>query len=80
MKTNYRALLAGVGIGLMATSVYAETLTVTSWGGAYSMSQRKAYYEPFMKETGHVILEDEWGGELAAIRAQVDSEGREGGR
>ena len=73
MKINYKALIAGVGLGLMASSVYAETLTVTSWGGAYSMSQRKAYYEPFMKETGHTILEDEWGGELSAIRAQVDT-------
>jgi putative spermidine/putrescine transport system substrate-binding protein len=73
MKMCSKALLAGLGIGLMSVSVYAETLTVTSWGGAYSMSQRKAYYEPFMKETGNVILEDEWGGELAAVRSQVET-------
>jgi putative spermidine/putrescine transport system substrate-binding protein len=57
----------------MSVSVYAETLTVVSWGGAYSMSQRKAYHEPFMKETGNVILEDEWGGELSAVRAQIET-------
>ena len=51
----------------------ADTITVTSWGGAYSMSQRKAFHEPFMKETGHVVLEDEWGGDLAVIRAMVET-------
>ena len=66
-------MVAGVGIGLMSASVYAETLTITSWGGAYSMSQRKAYYEPFMKETGHVVLEDEWDGSIAMIRAMVET-------
>ena len=61
-------------LGLCASSVvYAGTLTATSWGGSYSMSQRKAYYEPFMKETGHVVLEDEWDGNIATIRAQVDT-------
>jgi len=73
MKMRSKALLAGLGIGLMSVSVYAETLTVVSWGGAYSMSQRKAYHEPFMKETGNVILEDEWGGELSAVRAQIET-------
>ena len=28
VKINYKALIAGVGLGLMASSVYAETLTV----------------------------------------------------
>ncbi|MBS35398.1 MAG: spermidine/putrescine ABC transporter substrate-binding protein [Thiotrichales bacterium] len=68
-----RALLTGVGLALISTSIYAETLTVTSWGGAYSMSQRKAYHEPFMKETGNVVLEDEWAGELAAVRSMVET-------
>ena len=73
MKMCSKALLAGLGIGLMSASVYAETLTVVSWGGAYSMSQRKAFHEPFMKETGNIILEDEWSGELAAVRAQIET-------
>ena len=52
---------------------FAGTITVTSWGGSYSASQRKAYYEPFMKETGHTVLEDEWDGSLALIRAMVET-------
>ena len=51
----------------------ADTLTVTSWGGSYSMSQRKALHEPFMRETGHVVLEDEWDGSLSLIRAMVET-------
>ena len=50
----------------------AETLSVTTWGGEYSDSQRKAYFEPFMSETGHVLVEDRWGGDVARIRAMVE--------
>jgi len=30
-------------------AVAADQITIVSWGGAYSESQRKAYYEPYMK-------------------------------
>jgi putative spermidine/putrescine transport system substrate-binding protein len=52
---------------------YSQTLTATSWGGAYSMSQRKAYYEPFTAEFGITVLEDEWDGSMAKVRAMVDT-------
>ncbi len=52
---------------------YAQDLTATSWGGAYSMSQRKAYYEPFTKEFGITVLEDEWDGSMSKVRAMVDT-------
>jgi len=68
---------AGIGTALLAmaapSAVMADTITVTSWGGSYSASQRKAYYEPFMKETGHVLLEDEWSGDIGMIRAMVET-------
>jgi putative spermidine/putrescine transport system substrate-binding protein len=73
MKITSSKLLVGAAAALLSASVLADTLTVASWGGAYSMSQRKAFYEPFMKETGHVVLEDEWTGELSLIRAMVDT-------
>ncbi|MDH3692121.1 MAG: ABC transporter substrate-binding protein [Gammaproteobacteria bacterium] len=70
-------LAAGAGLAMLGFSapkaVLAETVTATSWGGSYSMSQRKAYYEPFMKETGHTVLEDEWDGSIAMVRAMVDT-------
>ncbi len=52
---------------------YSQALTATSWGGAYSMSQRKAYYEPFTAEFGITVLEDEWDGSMAKVRAMVDT-------
>ena len=51
----------------------ADSLTIVSWGGSYSASQRKAYYEPFMAETRKTVLEDEWGGDIAMIRAMVQT-------
>ena len=65
------ALLAGVAFG-PAVPAFADDLTVTSWGGAYSESQRKAYYEPYMKE-GNKITEEEYNGEIAKIRAMVEA-------
>ena len=68
--------LAGVavlGIAGPAPSLAQDSITIASWGGAYSMSQRKAFHEPYMKETGITVLEDEWQGTLGQIRAQVDT-------
>jgi putative spermidine/putrescine transport system substrate-binding protein len=38
----------------------AESLTVVSWGGAYTSSQVKAYHEPFTKKTGVKILSEDY--------------------
>ena len=77
MKMLTRTLAGAAAAGLLAASVpqmsIAQEITVVSWGGSYSMSQRKAYYEPFMKETGLTILEDEWDGSIAIIRAGVET-------
>lgn len=70
------AALSGVAlIGLTAVSpAQAEdTITSASWGGAYSASQREAYYKPAAKEIDMTVLEDEWGGTLSEIRVQVET-------
>ena len=71
------ALSVGASLTLLAMGpasvALAATITVTSWGGSYSASQRKAYHEPFMAETGHTVLEDEWDGSLALIRAMFET-------
>ena len=54
-----------------AWNSHAQTLTVSSWGGLYGESQRKAYFEPFAAATGIRIVEDTWGGDLDKIRAMV---------
>ena len=55
----------------LAWSSYAQSLTVSSWGGPYAESQRRAYFEPFTAATGIRVVEDDWGGDLAKVRAMV---------
>lgn len=56
-----------------APAAAEETLTIVSWGGAYSDSQREAYYKPFAKETGIKIVEEEYDGEYAKLKAQIEA-------
>ena len=54
--------------------VYAkDKLTVTSFGGSFQAAQRKAYMVPFAKNFGVTVLEDEWHGDLAKLRAMVQA-------
>lgn len=65
-----------LGVALLATlplTAQADTLTITSWGGAYEKSQREAYFDPFTKQTGIKIVEDQYNGELSKIKAMVQS-------
>ena len=75
-----RLLKTTAVIGLLAFDVLGsgtgqaqESLTVVSFGGAYQDSQRKAFFKPFNKDTGVVIKEVEWSGEVATIRAMVET-------
>src|SRR6476469_6388894 len=54
-------------------SLAADSVTVVSWVGAYQDSVRKAFFEPFMKESGDKIVEEEFNGEIAKQRAMVES-------
>ncbi|MCK1429170.1 ABC transporter substrate-binding protein [Bradyrhizobium sp. 87] len=65
-------LIAGE-IALAKAVFAADQLTVTSFGGAYQTAQRKAYFEPYAKQTGVNIIEGEYNGELSKIRAMVES-------
>ena len=64
------ALLASTA--MMSVAKAADELTITSWGGAYSESQRKAYYEPYIA-AGNKITEAEYSGEIAKVRAMVEA-------
>lgn len=79
MKRLLRASAAAV-IGLSAFGVLGsgiaqaqESLTVVSYGGAYQDSQREAFFKPFNKDSGVVINEVKWSGEVAKIRAMVET-------
>ena len=67
------ALAFGTAAFVSAASA-AESLTVVSWGGAYTKSQRLAYSDPFTAKTGIKVLdEDKSGNGLAGLRAQVEA-------
>jgi putative spermidine/putrescine transport system substrate-binding protein len=69
-------ILAGSVAAVAAGAAVAQdqTLTIVSWGGAYSQSQIKAYSEPYTEKTGVEILnEDKSANALAGIRAQVEA-------
>ena len=69
------AAASAVAMSLMATVPVsaAESLTVVSWGGAYTRSQLKAYHEPFEKKTGIKVNSEDYNGGIAQVKAQVES-------
>lgn len=78
--TVKRLAVALGGVGLVALAAGAplpaqaeETVTVVAFGGAPQAALRKAYFEPFMKETGINLREDEWGSRLAKLQVMVQS-------
>jgi len=48
-------------------------VVVCSYGGSYQEAQRKAFFEPFEKETGIKVIEANWSGEYAKIKAMVSA-------
>jgi len=51
------------------------TLTVVSWGGAYTESQVRAYHEPYMEANPHVTIVNDDGSAnaLAGLRSQAQA-------
>ncbi|RMD48558.1 MAG: ABC transporter substrate-binding protein [Alphaproteobacteria bacterium] len=69
-----KTFLAGAAaVALLAGPAAADTLTVVSWGGAYTKSQVEAYHKPWMKKTGHTIISEDYNGGLAEIKSQVQA-------
>jgi putative spermidine/putrescine transport system substrate-binding protein len=72
MKTKFFSA-AVLLVALSTSSLAQDSVTVVSWGGAYQDSLRKAFFEPFMKETDVKIVEEEFNGEIAKVRAMVET-------
>lgn len=65
--------LLALGLAAVFATVASADITVTSWGGAYTNSQQKAYGQPFEKKTGIKVNWENYNGGLAEVRAQVES-------
>lgn len=66
-------LFAATALVASSVAAHADGLTITSWGGAYQKSQQEAYFKPYAAKTGIKITEEEYNGEIAKIRAMVQS-------
>jgi putative spermidine/putrescine transport system substrate-binding protein len=77
-KTMCRLIVAGAallgGFGMLAggESAAQQSITISSWGGAFQKAQREAWFSVVEKELGITIKEDTTSG-VADIRAQVAS-------
>ncbi len=56
-----------------SAALAAESITVTSWGGAYTKSQMEAYHKPYAVKTGITVNSEDYNGGLSEIRAQVEA-------
>lgn len=71
-KLNFLFALAPFAAAVAGfNSSAAETITVTSFGGAYGKSQIEAHHKPFVKKSGNTVLSEDYNGGLAQVRAQV---------
>lgn len=71
LMTTSAALLA---VPAFAGGHMADSMTIVSWGGAYSASQQAAYHDPYMEMTGVTIVNDESSAEaVARMRAMAEA-------
>ncbi len=80
----YGLILGALGLAALASPASAGhrpghtcpsgTLTVVSWGGAYTKSQVEAYHKPYMAHCpGVKIISEDYNGGLAEVKAQVEA-------
>ena len=74
MRGTWQAgLFGGAMLAGAVPAAAADALTVVSWGGAYQRSQDEAYFKPFQQASKMRIGTEEYNGEIAKIRAMVES-------
>lgn len=79
MKMKIRKLISAPIMAVLFAAggiavTHAQELVVVSWGGAYSASQQKAYWNPYMAENPSItIINDDSASEgVAKLRAQAE--------
>jgi putative spermidine/putrescine transport system substrate-binding protein len=78
MSSKVKLIALSSAVSVMALSAAANdpvSLTIVSWGGAYTASQQRAYHEPFMEANPHVTIVNDDGSAnaLAGLRAQAQA-------
>ena len=73
MKLKTLLIGAVSAAALSGAAMAADSITVVSWGGAYTKSQVEAYHKPWIAKTGNQIVSEDYNGGLAEIKAQVEA-------
>ncbi|MEM7236652.1 MAG: ABC transporter substrate-binding protein, partial [Pseudomonadota bacterium] len=73
MKLKSILIGAASAIAVASAAQAADTITVVSWGGAYTKSQVEAYHKPWIAKTGNQIVSEDYNGGLSEIKAQVEA-------
>ena len=73
MKLKNILISATALVAVSAAAAAASSITVVSWGGAYTKSQVEAYHKPWIETTGNAIVSEDYNGGLAEVKAQVEA-------
>ncbi len=66
-------LMGAAATVLVAGAASAGSITVVSWGGAYTKSQVEAYHKPWSEATGNTVVSEDYSGGLAEVKSQVEA-------
>ncbi|ABM59749.1 ABC transporter substrate-binding protein [Verminephrobacter eiseniae] len=73
MKNQCLLACAALCAGMALPGLAQQSITVVNFGGAAANAQKKAYYEPYEKQTGSKIVALEYNGEQAKLKAMVEA-------
>ena len=74
MKRYMISVLAFLAVLGGSHSVFAgDAITIVGWGGTWDKAYKEGVWDPYMKETGKKLAFEEWEGEVAKVRAQIQS-------
>jgi putative spermidine/putrescine transport system substrate-binding protein len=78
MKSTLKGCAAALSLAALASfasapAVAKNEISVMSFGGAYQAAWRQGVFEPYAKEKGIKVVEQEYGGEIAKIKAMIES-------
>jgi len=68
-----KSIVTSAVAALCISSAMADSITVASWGGAYTASQVQSQYIPFESKTGVKITSVDYDGTLGELATQVNS-------
>ena len=70
---KYKSCLLISAVAIASFGAQAKEISVISFGGANKDAQAKAYYQPFTKESGVNVIAGEYNGEMAKLKAMVET-------